>query len=84
MVWLHGGGYMAGSGNEPMFNHFKLPQHGIVLVNVNMRLGVLGLLAHSLISKESPQGVSGNYLFLDMIAALKWVQKNIMQLLVAI
>jgi para-nitrobenzyl esterase len=77
MVWLHGGGYMAGSGNEPMFNHFKLSQHGIVLVNVNMRLGVLGLLAHSLISKESPQGVSGNYLFLDMIAALKWVQKNI-------
>jgi para-nitrobenzyl esterase len=74
---MHGGGYMAGSGNESMFNNFQLPQHGIVLVNVNMRLGVLGLLAHSLLSKESPNGVSGNYLFLDMIAALKWVQKNI-------
>lgn len=77
MVWMHGGGYMAGSGNESMFNNLKLPQHDIVLVNVNMRLGVLGLLAHSLLSKESPNGVSGNYLFLDMIAALKWVQKNI-------
>ena len=77
MVWMHGGGYFAGSGNEPLFNNTRLPQHGIVLVNVNMRLGVLGLLAHSLLSKESPKGVSGNYLFLDMIAALKWVQKNI-------
>jgi para-nitrobenzyl esterase len=77
MVWMHGGGYMAGSGNEPLFNDTKLPQHGVVLVNVNMRLGVLGLLAHPLISKESTNGVSGNYLFLDMIAALKWVQKNI-------
>ncbi len=77
MVWLHGGGYAAGSGGETLFNHIKLPQHGIVQVNVNMRLGVLGLLAHPLLSKESPRGVSGNYLFLDMIAALKWVQKNI-------
>jgi para-nitrobenzyl esterase len=77
MVWMHGGGYMAGSGNEALFNNTKLPQHGVLLVNVNMRLGVLGLLAHSLLSKESPKGASGNYLFLDMIAALKWVQKNI-------
>jgi para-nitrobenzyl esterase len=77
MVWMHGGGYSNGSGNEPLFNNTKLPQQGVVLVNVNMRLGVLGLLAHPLLSRESPKGVSGNYLFLDMIAALKWVQKNI-------
>jgi para-nitrobenzyl esterase len=42
-----------------------------------MRLGTLGLLAHPLLSKESPFGASGNYLFLDMIAALKWVHRNI-------
>ena len=77
MVWMHGGGYFAGSGSEALFNNTRLPHQGIVLVNVNMRLGVLGLLAHSLLSKESANGVSGNYLFLDMIAALKWVKKNI-------
>jgi para-nitrobenzyl esterase len=77
MVWMHGGGYAAGSGNDSIFNNFKLPQHGIVLVNVCTRLGVLGLLAHPLLSKESPNVVSGNYLFLDLIAALKWVKKNI-------
>jgi para-nitrobenzyl esterase len=77
MVWMHGGGYGAGSGNEATYNNIKLPQRGIVLVNVNMRLGPLGLMAHPLLSKESPNGSSGNYIFLDMIAALKWVQTNI-------
>ena len=77
MVWLHGGGYQLGSGSDPLTNAPRLPQYGVVLVNVNMRLNTIGLLAHSLLSEESPQGVSGNYMFLDMIAALQWVQKNI-------
>jgi para-nitrobenzyl esterase len=77
MVWMHGGGFIFGSANELLCNLPRLPQHGVVLVNVNMRLGPIGLLAHRLLSRESPEGVSGNYLFLDMIAALKWVQRNI-------
>ena len=77
MVWLHGGGYAMGNGNDSLINAARLPQHGVVLVNVNMRLNVFGLLAHPLLSQEATNGVSGNYLFLDMIAALKWVQKNI-------
>ena len=77
IVCMHGGGYRIDTAANPTYNNFKLPQHGVVQVNVNMRLGVMGLLAHPLLSKESPNGVSGNYMFLDMIAALKWVQKNI-------
>jgi para-nitrobenzyl esterase len=77
MVWMHGGAYRIDTAANPTYNNFRLPQHGIVQVNVNMRLGVMGLLAHPLPSQESPKGVSGNYMFLDMIAALKWVQKNI-------
>lgn len=77
MVWLHPGGYIFGTGNEPVFNGIKLPQYGVVQVNVNTRLGATGLLAHPLLSQESPNGVSGNYMFLDIMAALKWVQKNI-------
>jgi para-nitrobenzyl esterase len=77
MVWMHGGGYIRGSGSSYLFNLPGLPQIGIVLVTVNMRLGPIGLLAHPLLSRESPQGVSGNYMFLDMIAALEWVQRNI-------
>ncbi|OGN95000.1 MAG: hypothetical protein A2Y89_03060, partial [Chloroflexi bacterium RBG_13_51_18] len=77
MVWMHGGLYSTGSGNDPVTNNYRLPQHGAVVVTVNMRLDILGLMAHSLLSQESPQGVSGNYMFLDMIAALEWVQRNI-------
>jgi para-nitrobenzyl esterase len=77
MVWLHGGGYTMGSGTDQINNSPGLSQRGVVLVTVNMRLGPIGLLAHPLLSKESPKGVSGNYMFLDMIAALEWVQRNI-------
>ena len=77
MVFMHGGGFTGGHGNEKLFNSARLARHGVVLVTVNMRLEALGLLCHPLLSQESPQGVSGNYIFLDMIAALKWVQKNI-------
>lgn len=77
IVCMHGGGYSIDTAANPTYNNFRLPKHGIVQVNVNMRLGVMGLLAHPLLSKESPKGVSGNYMFLDMIAALKWVKKNI-------
>src|SRR4029079_18166814 len=44
---------------------------------VNYRLGVFGFMAHPELTKESANHVSGNYAFLDQIAALKWVQKNI-------
>lgn len=78
LVWFHGGGFSVGSGhNSRAYNSPSLSQHGAVLVTVNHRLGAIGLLAHPALSKESPQGVSGNYLFLDLIAALQWVQKNI-------
>ncbi len=77
MVWMHGGGYIAGSASMPPYGSPRLPQNGVVLVTANMRLGPIGLLAHPLLSKESPDGVSGNYMFFDMIAALEWVQRNI-------
>ena len=77
MVWLHGGGYQVGMASDPLGNAPRLPQNGIVLVNVNMRLNAMGLLAHPLLSQESPRGVSGNYMFWDMLAALEWVRKNI-------
>jgi para-nitrobenzyl esterase len=77
MVWMHGGGFTGGHANEKMFNSARLANYGAVIVTVNMRLESIGLFCHPLLSRESPNSVSGNYMFLDMIAALKWVQKNI-------
>jgi para-nitrobenzyl esterase len=77
MVWFHGGWMTRNSGNDSTWNYHRLPQHGVVVVTVSTRLGPLGLLAHPALAAESPDGASGNYMYLDLVAALKWVQKNI-------
>jgi len=77
MVWFHGGGLTASSGNMPSYNTQYLPQHGVVLVTVTHRLGAIGYMAHPALTAESPHHASGNYGQLDSIAALKWVKKNI-------
>jgi para-nitrobenzyl esterase len=77
MVWVHGGGNTAGSGIEALFNGEVLANHGVVVVNVNYRLGVFGFFAHPGLTKESPHHASGNYGLADQIMALRWVQDNI-------
>jgi len=77
MVWLHGGGFVVGSGAWPQYDGGMLARRGVVLVTLNYRLGALGFLAHPALSRESDRGVSGNYGLLDQIAALRWVRANI-------
>jgi para-nitrobenzyl esterase len=76
MVWIHGGGNVEGSQEWPPLAH-TLAAHGVVVVTINYRLGVLGYLAHPELSAESPDHVSGNYGLLDQMAALRWVKQNI-------
>lgn len=77
MVWLHGGGYSAGSGQElPSYDGSNLARNGdVVVVTLNHRLNVLGFLDLSAYGEKYAQ--SGNVGLLDIIEALKWVQKNI-------
>jgi para-nitrobenzyl esterase len=77
MVWIHGGGNTAGSGVEALFNGEVLARHGMVVVNVNYRLGVFGFFAHPGLTKESPHHAAGNYGLADQIMALHWVRDNI-------
>ncbi len=74
MVWIHGGGNVAGSGNE---NGESLMRHGVVLVSFNYRLGPFGFFAHPALTAESKDHTAGNYGLMDQIAALQWVQENI-------
>jgi para-nitrobenzyl esterase len=76
-VYFHGGGFGEGSGSIAAYNGEGLAKKGIIVVNVNYRLGALGFLAHPELTAESPNHASGNYGLLDMIAALKWVKANI-------
>ena len=77
MVWIHGGGFVVGSGAEPRYDGARLAARGIVVVTVNHRLNALGFLAHPELTAESEHHSSGTYGFLDLVAALEWVQRNI-------
>ena len=77
MVWFHGGAFRVGSGALPIFDGANLARAGVVVVTVNYRLGPLGFMSHPALSRETPNGTSGNYGLLDQIAALTWVRNNI-------
>jgi para-nitrobenzyl esterase len=77
LVWIYGGGFGAGATSEANYSGENLAKKGVVLVSIAYRVGTLGFMAHPELSAESPNHVSGNYGLLDMIAGLKWIQKNI-------
>jgi para-nitrobenzyl esterase len=77
LVYFHGGGFGAGSADEPRYDGENFARNGIVVVTVNYRLGVFGFLAHPGLTAESPHKASGNYGLLDQTAALEWVKRNI-------
>lgn len=76
MVWIHGGGFVAGAGSEPRYTNSLLVGKGVVLVTINYRLGVFGFLTSEELAKENG-GHAGNYGLMDMAAALRWVKQNI-------
>lgn len=77
MVWIHGGAFMFGSGAQQDFSGEHFAKQGIILITINYRLGRLGFFAFPALSKEYPDEPKGNYAYMDQIAALQWVQKNI-------
>jgi len=77
MVWIYGGGFVAGCTSEPRQDGSNLCKKGVIVVSFNYRLGVFGFLALPELSKESRYNSSGNYGLLDQVAALKWVKNNI-------
>jgi para-nitrobenzyl esterase len=77
MVWLHGGGFSAGSGSRNVFDGTRLCQHGdVVVVTLNHRLSIFGFLYLSHLG-GAEYAESGNVGMLDLVAALHWVHDNI-------
>ncbi len=77
MVWIHGGAFVFGSGSSPGTSGVSFARQGVILVTFNYRLGRLGFFAFPALSQEHPEELKGNYAYMDQIAALRWVQKNI-------
>lgn len=76
-VYIHGGAFREGSGAIDVYDGEEPAKKGIVVVTINYRLGPFGFLAHPELTAESPHHSSGNYAFLDQLAALKWIKNNI-------
>jgi para-nitrobenzyl esterase len=73
LVWIHGGGFINGSGG--IYHSERLVTRGnIIVVTLNYRLGALGFLAHP---SFGTGGAVGNYGLADQQAALRWVHDNI-------
>ncbi|MYH32638.1 MAG: carboxylesterase family protein [Gammaproteobacteria bacterium] len=78
MVWIPGGGLVAGSGSRPVNHGGNLSRLGVVVVAINYRLGSFGFFAHPELSAQDPDGGRlFNYGLMDQIAALEWVRDNI-------
>ncbi len=77
MVWIYGGGFVAGTTSESRQDGSHLAQQGVIVVSMNYRLGVFGFMVHPELAKESGHNSAGNYGLLDQLAALQWVHDNI-------
>jgi para-nitrobenzyl esterase len=76
MVYIHGGAYATGSGNDPLTDGAQLARNGdVVVVTLTHRLNIFGYLYLSRIDERFPD--SGNAGQLDLILALQWVRENI-------
>ncbi|WP_331767757.1 carboxylesterase family protein [Embleya sp. NBC_00896] len=69
MVFVHGGGFVAGSTRSALYDGSAFARDGVVLVTLNYRLGIAGFL-------DLP-GAPANRGLLDVVAALRWVRENI-------
>jgi len=77
MLWIYGGGFVNGGSSPAVYDGTHFAESGVVFVSFNYRVGRFGFFAHPALTKEDPNAVLGDYGFLDQIAALKWVKKNI-------
>lgn len=77
MVWIHGGGFVAGGSSEPRQDGAKLTEDGVVVVSMNYRMGIFGFFELPEMIAESDKHAAGNFGLLDQVASLQWVKRNI-------
>jgi para-nitrobenzyl esterase len=77
IVFIYGGGSTIGSSGMALYEGATVAERGAVFVNFNYRLGAMGFMAHPELTEKSPQHQSGNYAYLDQVAALQWIRRNI-------
>jgi para-nitrobenzyl esterase len=76
LVWIYGGGFVNGGSSPAVYDGAAFAKRGLVFVSFNYRVGRFGFFAHPALT-AAHEGPLGNYTFLDQIAALEWVKRNI-------
>ncbi|CAM5315248.1 carboxylesterase [Streptomyces avidinii] len=84
LIWIHGGGFVSGSGSLPAYSGETFSRDGdLVVVSINYRIGPLGYLypgpedgTAADVAEGTPRA-GGNYWLTDQVAALRWVRENI-------
>jgi para-nitrobenzyl esterase len=76
LFWIHGGGYVNGGTSSPVYDGSAFARQGIVFVSANYRLGRFGFFLHPALA-AAKEGIVGNFAYMDQMAALRWVQRNI-------
>jgi para-nitrobenzyl esterase len=77
MFWIYGGGFVFGSSALPSTSGTQFAKQGVVLVAANYRVGRFGFFAFPALNRERPDELKGNYAYMDQMAALQWVKRNI-------
>jgi para-nitrobenzyl esterase len=77
MVWIYGGGFVNGGSSPEVYSGDRFAKQGVVFVSFNYRVGRFGFFGFPALTAEHPDEPKGNYGYMDEIAALKWVKRNI-------
>jgi para-nitrobenzyl esterase len=77
MVWIYGGGLLNGGASPAVYDGTAFAREGVIIVTFNYRLGRFGFFAHPALTAEQSDAELGNYAYMDQIAALQWVRRNI-------
>ncbi len=78
MVWLHGGGFSAASGNWLLYDGTNLARkEDVVVVSVTHRLNLFGFLYLADLGGGDKWANSSNVGMLDIVLALAWIKDNI-------
>ncbi|MCS0581785.1 carboxylesterase family protein [Massilia pinisoli] len=79
IVWIYGGGFVNGGSSPPTYAGAALAKQGVVLVSFNYRLGRFGFFAHPQLTQQANGAGEplGNYGYMDQLAALRWVKRNV-------
>lgn len=77
MVWIHGGAFVNGGTSTADMSGEAFARRKVVFVSFNYRLGRFGFFGFPALTLEHPDEPKGNYGYMDQIAALTWIKRNI-------